>query len=143
MLVAVADARRTADPGPLRGALEAAVASWARAHHRVQHSVDPARLDAAQVARTVTAGGADLSIGFWILGWTFDPPADAGKPAMARARVRVQISDARAVVFDRVVATDTVLGDPGRGQPELAARVAREVLAILGPHIQRSVPSWR
>jgi hypothetical protein len=62
---------------------------------------------------------------------------------MARARVRVQILGPRAVVFDRVVVTDTVLGDPGRGPLEVAARVAREVLAILGPHLRRSVPSWR
>jgi hypothetical protein len=56
--------------------------------------------------------------------------------------VRVQISDARKVVFDRVVATDTVLGERGMAPPELAARVAREVLAIVRPHLRRSVPAW-
>jgi hypothetical protein len=45
-------------------------------------------------------------------------------------------------VFDRVVVTDTVVGDKGVAQPELAARVAREVLAILRPHMRRRVPSW-
>jgi hypothetical protein len=61
---------------------------------------------------------------------------------MARARVRVWIADASAVVFDRVVVTDTVVGDKGLAPPELAARVAREVLAILRPHLRRQVPSW-
>lgn len=143
VLVAIADARPTPSPGPMPAALEAAVASWTRAHHRQQQKVDATRLDARRAAATVTAGGADLAIGFWILGWTVDPPTEPGAPAMARARVRVQLADARAVVFDRVVVTDTVLGDPGLGEPELAARVAREVLAILRPHMRRSVPSWQ
>ncbi|HEX3481904.1 MAG TPA: hypothetical protein VHT91_43120 [Kofleriaceae bacterium] len=138
VLVAIGDDRHAADPGPLRGALQAAAADWTRAHHRVPRDTDPARLIAA--ARTA---GADLAIGFSILDWSVEQPDDRAQPAMARARVRVQIVGPRAVVFDRVVATDTVLGDPGRGLPELAARVAREVLAILGPHMRRSVPSWR
>jgi hypothetical protein len=142
MLVAVADERHGADPGPLRGALQAAVADWTRAHHRAPRDTDPARLTAA----ALTTAGADLAIGFSILEWSVEQPDDRAQPAMARARVRVQIVQIvgpREVVFDRVVATDTVLGDPGRGAPELAARVAREVLAILGPHLRRSVPSWR
>lgn len=136
VLVAIAGA--ASDPGPLRGALQAAVADWTRAHHRVPRNTDPAKLTAA----TLTAAGADLAIGFSILEWSVEQPSDPRQPAMARARVRVQITGPRAVVFDRVVATDTVLGDPGRGQPELAARVAGEVLAILRPHMRRSVPSW-
>jgi hypothetical protein len=139
VLVAVADDPHGADPGRLRGALQAAVADWTRAHHRAPRDADPARLTAA----ALTAAGADLAIGFSILDWSVEQPGDRAQPAMARARVRVQIVGPRAVVFDRVVATDTVLGDPGRGAPELAARVAREVLAILGPHMRRSVPSWR
>ncbi|HEX3761099.1 MAG TPA: hypothetical protein VHW23_20530 [Kofleriaceae bacterium] len=138
VLVAV-DAAGTPDLGPLRGALATAAADWTRAHHRVPRDADPARLAPA----ALSPAGADLAIGFSILGWTVESPADPHQPAMARARVRVQIVSPRAVVFDRVVATDTVLGDPGHGQPELAARVAREVLAILGPHMRRSVPSWR
>jgi hypothetical protein len=138
VLVAIADDRHAADPGPLRGALQAAVADWSRAHHRVPRDTDPARLTAA----ALTTAGADLAIGFSILDWSIEQPDDRAQPAMARARVRVQILGPRTV-FDRVVATDTVLGDPGRGPPELAARVAREVLAILGPHLRRSVPSWR
>jgi hypothetical protein len=143
VLVAIADAGHARDPGPLRSALQAAVADWTHAHHRVPRDTDPAKLDAAHAAATLRAAGADLAIGFSILDWSVEPPSEPSQPAMARARVRVQITGPRAVVFDRVVATDTVLGDPGRGQPELAARVAREVLAILRPHMRRSVPSWR
>lgn len=139
VLVAIADDRHAADPGPLRGALQAAVADWTRAHHRVPRDTDPAQLTIA----ALTPAGADLAIRFAILDWSVEQPDDRARPAMARARVRVQILGPRAVMFDRVVATDTVLGDPGRGPPELAARVAREVLAILGPHMRRNVPSWR
>jgi len=138
VLVAI-DAGRATDPGPLGGALAAAAADWARAHHRVARDADPAGLAPARL----TAAGADLAIEFSILGWTAESPSDPRQPAMARARVRVQILSPRQVVFDRVIATDTVLGDPGHDRSELAARVAREVLAILGPHMGRSVPSWR
>jgi len=139
VLIAVADDRPAADRGPLRAALQAAAVNWTRAHRRVARDADLARLTAAGVS----AAGADLAIGFSILGSRPEQPDERARPAMARARVRVQIVGPRAVVFDRVVATDTVLGDPGGGPPELAARVAREVLAILGPHLRRSVPSWR
>jgi len=63
--------------------------------------------------------------------------------ALARARVRVRIAGPSAVLFDRVVATDSVVGDRGLPEAELAARVAREILAIVEPHLARSVPSWR
>lgn len=139
VLVAVASHSHGADPGPLRGALQTAVTDWTRAHHRAPRDTDPVRLTAA----AVTAAGAELAISFSILDWSLEQPDDRARPAMARARVRVQIVGPRVVVFDRVIATDTVLGDPGRSPPELAARVAREVLAILGPHVRRSVPSWR
>jgi energy-converting hydrogenase Eha subunit H len=62
---------------------------------------------------------------------------------MARARIRVQLTDARSVVFDRIVVTDTVVGENGIAPAELAARVAREVLVILRPHLRRSVPLWQ
>ncbi|HEU4733883.1 MAG TPA: hypothetical protein VFT22_38585, partial [Kofleriaceae bacterium] len=143
VLVAFGDARRTAAPGPLPAALEAAVASWLGAQHRPLHKIDPARLEPRLAAKAAAAAGSELAIGFWIVGWTVEPAPDAAAVAMARARVRVQIATPSAVVFDRVVATDTVLGDRGLGEAELAARVAREVLAILRPHVRRSVPSWQ
>jgi len=138
VLVAVSDATSPPGAGLLLGALDAAVADWTRAHHREPRKLDPARLAPRLAAATVVASGTDLAIGFWILGYAAEP----GAVPMARARVRVRISDAGAVRFDRVVVTDTVLGDKGLSPSELAARVAREVLAILRPHMRRSVPSW-
>ena len=114
------------------------MASWSRAHHRPVQKLDPSKLAAKLAAKTVATSGTDLALGFWILDYAPEP----GKPPMARARVRVQITMPGEVVFDRVVATDTVVGDAGLTPAELAARVAREVLAILRPHMRRSVPSW-
>jgi hypothetical protein len=136
MRVLVADVQKTRSsaPGLLLGALDAAVASFYRAHHREIQKLDPAQLAAPTVARL----GPGLAIGFWILDYT----TENGKPPMARARVRVQIARASTVVFDRVVVTDTVLGEVGQRPSELADRTAREILAILRPHMRRSVPSW-
>ncbi|HEX7837614.1 MAG TPA: hypothetical protein VF469_09140 [Kofleriaceae bacterium] len=136
MLVLVADVQRTRSsaPGLLLGALDAAVASFCHAHHREIRKLEPTQ----RAARTVAQLGPGLAIGFWIL----DYSALDGKPPMARARVRVQIAQASTVVFDRVVVTDTVLGEAGLGPKDLAERVAREILAILRPHMRRSVPSW-
>ncbi|HEX2686837.1 MAG TPA: hypothetical protein VHN14_09465 [Kofleriaceae bacterium] len=138
VLVAVSDATTARNHDPLFGALDAAVAEWTRAHHHPPQKIDPGKLEGRLVARTIAASGSDLAIGLWILGYT----PEAGELPMARARVRVQIADASAVRFDRVVVTDTVLGDRGLSQADLAARVAREILAILRPHLRRHVPWW-
>ncbi len=138
VLVALADSTRTPSGAVLLGALDAAVSEWSRAHHREPHKLDASKLDPGLAVKSVVAGGTDLAFGFWILGYA----PELGPVPMARARVRVQITSASAVVFDRVVATDTVLGERGLSPAELARRVAREVLAILRPHVRRSVASW-
>jgi hypothetical protein len=145
VLVAVSDARGGASPGPLRGALDTAVIGWAASHHRKVQTVEPSKLG----IKAIAAGGAELALGLWVVDWSVERmPAAPGAPvaqplAMARAKVRVQLTGAAGVLFDRVVVTDTVLGEPGLGDAELAVRVAREVLAILRPHMRRSVPSWQ
>lgn len=136
MLVATTTVR--APDAALRTALDAAIAPWAAAHHRAVQPVDAAILDGKLGPIALTAAHGDLAIGFWIL--RYDP--EPGAVPLARARVRVRISDARAVLFDRVVVTDTVVGDKGLAADALAARVARELLAILRPHLARTVPSW-
>lgn len=136
--LAVIDETRSTGGAALLGALDGAVTAWARAHHRQPHKLDPAKFDARLAAPSVAAAGIELGVAFWILGYT----TERGAIPMARARVRVRIADARTVLFDRVVATDTVLGDKASTPPELAARVAREILTILGPHVRRRVPSW-
>lgn len=130
--VAIADGRG-GDAGPLPAALDAAVASWAQAHHRTAQKIDPGKL---------APGTGEFAIGFTILAYRVDDLPAAPRVQAARARIRVQIIGPRGVVLDRVVATDSVIGEPGLGQPELAARVSREVLAILRPHMRRGLPSW-
>lgn len=137
-LIAVHDDSRTSGGAALAGVLDDAATRWLFAHHRVPRMLDAAKLAPALAAKSVSDAGAELAIGFWVLGYTPEP----GKLPMARARVRVRIADRGAVVFDRVVATDTVLGDVGLPARELAERVAREVIAILHPHLARSVAAW-
>jgi len=136
MLIAVSEAGRT--PSPLHQALDAALPPWARAHRRTVEPRPPGQLEPTAAANTVAASTSDLAIGFSIL----DYAAEGGAVPMARARVRVRIADAQRVRFDRVVATDTVIGERGLAPAELAARVAREVLAILRPHLRQCVPGW-
>ncbi|HET7501428.1 MAG TPA: hypothetical protein VFK02_10510 [Kofleriaceae bacterium] len=138
VLVAISDGTRAGRGAPLSSALDAAVSEWTRAHQRQLRKIDADKLVPKIAVRTVGAAQTELGIGFWIV----DYQPEAGPVPMARARVRVRIADASAIVFDRVVATDTVLGDKGLAGPALAARVAREVLAILRPHMRRGVPSW-
>jgi len=139
VLVAVAERTHDAAHAPLVAALSAAIEPWAHAAQREPRIIDAAQLDAKRAVPTVRASGAGLAVGFWIL----DYAPEAGALPMARARVRVQITDAATVVFDRVVVTDTVLGDKGLAPAELAARVAREILAILRPHLLRGAAAWR
>lgn len=121
--------------------LDSAIAMWVAAHHR-QPGVLAAPLTAAGAKAAVAQGGGELAISFQILDYTADQAlADPALP-IGRARVRVQLADRSGVIFDRVVATDSVLGEHGLAPDALAARVAREVLAILAPHMRRSVPAW-
>jgi hypothetical protein len=136
--IATTDSTHTRRGAALLGALDAEVAGWTRAHHHQLQKLEPAKLDLKLAPKTVAAAAAELAIGFWIL----DYSPEAGALPMARARVQVRIADASTVLFDRVVVTDTVLGDKGSSQPDLAARVAREILAILRPHLRRRVSSW-
>jgi hypothetical protein len=57
--------------------------------------------------------------------------------------VRLRIADATQVVFERVIRTDTIVGDRDITEAALAGRVAREVLAIANAQLRREVPGWR
>ncbi len=143
VLVGVTDARRSPPTDALRAALQAAAATWTRAARHEPRVTEGDKLTSKLAAQTVRAGDAGLAIGFWVSDYIVEPAVEPGAVPMARARVRVRIADRAAVVFDRVVVTDTVLGDRGLAPGDLAARVAREVLAIVQPHLRRSVPWWR
>ena len=122
------DIRLVARPGvttPLDRALADELAAWAGHHH--WQAVPAAARGDAHVALTVLA---------------FD--VTRGAVPMSRARVRVRIEDAaHGKLFDRVVVTDTVVGDKDLALDQLAARTARAVLDIVEPHMRRAVPAWR
>lgn len=68
---------------------------------------------------------------------------ERGSVPMARARVRVEIYLSGEKRFDRVVRTDTIVGDRGSTPAELAARTAREVIAIVQPNYRRALAPAR
>jgi hypothetical protein len=140
MLVEVITAPGAApSAGPLRAALAGAVDAWAAAHHRAPTPADTAAL----------ANGTALAAHHGTLGVLVEVEAYTVEPGLvplARARVHVRVVQAGgpgAVAFDRVIVTDTVVGDRGLSADALAARTAREVLAIAEPHVRRVVASWR
>jgi hypothetical protein len=100
---------------PLRTALEHEAAAWAAAQRR---------------QATVT---------FEVVDYAQQP----GKVPMASARVRVKIDNGSGVRFNRVVRTDTVVGDRDATPDALAARTAREVLSIVTPHFRRTMAMTR
>jgi hypothetical protein len=67
-----------------------------------------------------------------------------GTVPFARARVHVKV-EGRTVTkpFDRVVVTDTVVGDKNITPEQLAERTARAVLDILAPHLRRAISGWK
>ncbi|MGE0867924.1 MAG: hypothetical protein AB7P03_05165 [Kofleriaceae bacterium] len=129
---------------PLRAAMVERATTWSKAHRRDPRLVDAAQLAGKLAPITVKETGSELAIAFDVRSYSvtrYGSGADA--VPMARARVRVRIANDSAVVFDRVVVTDTVVGDRAIAAPALASRTAREVLEILRPHLRRVVPSWR
>ncbi len=121
----------------LGAALSTALVPWAtHRHHRVVVSADK-----AMSATTVAAQKADLAITLEVLSIAIGE-AEAAPIPTARARVHVRILDPQGVVFDRVIKTDTIVGDKGLDQPALVARTAREILSIADPQVRRRVPSW-
>ncbi|CAN5875891.1 hypothetical protein BH11MYX3_BH11MYX3_49320 [soil metagenome] len=120
---------------PLRAALATAIEPWAKQSNHAITSTGPKNTPLA-----VKHAGAELGLAFRIQSYEVDEEAAIHT---ARARVRVQIGDPVGVLFDRVVITDTVVGDKGISSDALAARTAREVLEIVRPHIRRLVSTWR
>jgi len=112
----------TVGPGKLHDALAAALGEWVPRHGFVAADKD-----------------GDATLALTLVGYQIE----RGDVPFARARVRARIEDrAHKKLFDRVVVTDTVVGDKKMADDALAARVAREVLHILEPHMRRAVASW-
>lgn len=109
----------------LEHALPDELATWATRHH---WRADPAAQDApGQLIITVIA---------------YD--AEGTELPIAHARVHVVIKDAaHATKFDRVIRTDSIVGDKNIKTDALAARAARAVLDIIEPHMRRAITGWK
>jgi hypothetical protein len=126
----------TAQTQVLRTALEEAFTPWAAHRHHTTRMIDVHQLGDAP--KKVVSERADLAVELDVLSIELEP----GVVPMASARVRVRIVDPQAVVFDRVIVTDTVVGEKGLDAATLTARVAREVLSIADPQLKRRIPTW-
>jgi hypothetical protein len=121
--------------GPLRDALQHELEPWAKRKVEIMPNV----LVDMVVPTLPATRNADAAIALEVLAFSV---TGADVP-LARARVRARVVDRGEVVFDRVIVTDTVVGDRRQTDAALAARTAREVLAILEPHLKRKLAGWR
>ena len=64
-------------------------------------------------------------------------------PPIGVARVRVRIVHRGSIIFERIVRTDSIVGNKNITEQNMAARVGREVLAIVNAQLRRLVPGWR
>jgi hypothetical protein len=112
---------------------------WSAFHKREAHVVEPAQMSRKTAAQSVLAANASVGVAFEVLAFSVTP----GTVPMARARVRVRVVNAGAIVFERVVRTDTIVGDKGISEQDLAGRAAREVLAITNAQLRKVVGGWR
>ncbi len=125
----------------LRAALTAQLDAQLRRVYRSPQLVDPARMSRELATATVKDAGLDLGMLLEITSYTLEYNDD--RVPLARARVRVRVADAVGIVFDRIVVTDTIVGEKTLSLPQLAERVAREVFDIARPHLKRQVRAWR
>ena len=112
---------------------------WARMHRHQAMPVDAARLARLTAPSSVGEARASLGIALEILDFNVEP----GVVPLARDRVRLRIADGTQVKFERVIRTDTIVGDKNISETDFAARTAREVLAIANAQLRRLVPGWR
>lgn len=142
MLVAFrADAAAGSWGDALRAALSTAFVPWAAHRHHEVHVFDAKLLAGAAAPQAVVTQRAELAITLDVLSIDI-AQADAAPIPIARARVRVRIVDPQGIVFDRVIYTDTIVGEPNADRRSLIARAAREVLSIADPQVRRRIPSW-
>src|SRR5262249_19072087 len=119
LLVSIAS---SAGGAPLRDALAGAAERWGRGARRGPRAVE-ARSPAGPLGpKAVAAANAERAVELEILGYEVRSGGAARDVPLARARVHVRISDASAVLFDRVVATDTIVGERKMAPAALAAR---------------------
>jgi hypothetical protein len=124
----------------LQGALRDEVQGWSREHEHTANGIEPALLEKNNAAPgAVASAGGEFGIALHVLSlqiWT-------GPIPMARARVRIRVITRERTKLDRVIVTDTIVGDRSITEQELGARVAREVLSIANPNLRRTISSWK
>jgi hypothetical protein len=123
----------------LAHALGAELPAWLASKKRTAKQVDPNQLQHVFIVGSVANQHASLGIGLEVLGFTVEP----GQVPLARARVRVRVSDGKTIMLERVVRTDTIVGDRDITQAEMGARAAREVFAIVNAQLRRLIQGWR
>lgn len=119
--------------------LGAEFAPWAERHARTAKPVTPEQMSRATAIQTVAGANANLGLALEVL--SFD--VTKGDVPLARARVRARIIHKGTMLFERVIRTDTIVGDKGISDADMAARTAREVLAIANAQLRRLVAGWR
>jgi hypothetical protein len=131
---------KDSESDPLRAALTYQLDAQLRRVYRSPQLVDPAKMSRELATQTVKDSKLDLGMILEITDYAIE--LDEMVP-IARARVRIRVTDAVGIVFDRVVVTDSVVGEKMLALPQLAERVAREVFDIARPHLKRTVRAWR
>lgn len=133
-------------PRPARPALELLATGlagelprWGVSHRREAKTVEPEQMSRATGIQTTQDMRADVGVALEVLSFNVEP----GTVPLGRARVRVRVIHKGTILFERVVRTDTVVGDKGISEQEMAARTAREVLAIVNAQLRRLVVGWR
>ena len=91
-----------------------------------------------QHGRTVDMTGAS-TLQFELVTFTVTP----GKVPLAKARVRMRVYEGGKVKFDRIIRTDTIVGDRDISEQAFAERTAREVLLIANANLRRTLSDWK
>lgn len=138
ILVGVMAKSSSENADKLRLALVETTPGWVARAARAASTIEAGMLDAKTATKTVAGSNADRAIAFEVLGYSLW----GDTVPMGRARVRVRIADAGQILFERVVVTDTIVGDKGMSTDAFAQRVAADVLSILRPHVRKAVPGW-
>lgn len=119
--------------------LDAEFRRWAEQHKRTAKPVMPEQMSRGTAIQTVAGANANLGVALEVL--SFD--VTKGDVPLGRARVRARIIHKGTMLFERVIRTDTIVGDKGISDEAMAARAAREVLAITNAQLRRLVDGWR
>jgi hypothetical protein len=109
-------------PGVMHEALQAAFGTVAERHHFA--------ITTAEHVASVTVLPLAYSV-------------ETGPVPLARARAHIKIETGGHVVFDRVIVTDTVVGDRNLAADQLVARTARAIIEIAEPHFRHTITGWK